>query len=198
MAFLLAYLKVPLGWREIFKRTFRDAFGKDNCFGMAAELAYYFFFSLFPALLVLVAIASYFPVDRLIDNLFLTLGGFVPPQALQIITDQIKKISEGQHGGLLTIGMALALWSSATAMTAIIDTLNRAYDIEEGRPWGKVRLIPIGLTIGVAVFILVSFALVMLGPTAAEWFASRFYLGQAFVWTWKILQWPLVFALAAT
>src|SRR5438105_2903531 len=117
MAVLLAHLKVPLSWGEIFKRTFREAFYKDNCLGMSAELAYYFLFSLFPALLVLVALASYFPVHTLIDDLFRTIGGFAPPEALKIITDQIKKISEGKNGGLLTLGLLTAVWSSASAMT---------------------------------------------------------------------------------
>ena len=49
---------------------------------MAAQLAYYFFFALFPTLLFLVALASYFPVTTLIDDMFRTLGGFLPPEAL--------------------------------------------------------------------------------------------------------------------
>jgi membrane protein len=198
MAFLLASLKVPLTWREVFKRTFHEALWKDNCVGLAAELAYYFFFALFPALLFLIALASYFPVATLIDDMFRLLGGFVPPEMLSIITDQIKKISEGKQGGLLTIGVLTALWSSSAAMTAIIDTLNRAYGVEEGRPWWKVRLTAILLTMGVALFILVSFALVLAGPTVAERLANAWGLGPAFEWSWKILQWPIVFVLASS
>src|SRR3954469_1149527 len=123
---MLAYLKVPLTWAEVLKRTVREAFYEDNCLGLAAQLAYYFFFALFPALLVLLAIASYFPLDRLIDDLFRTLGGFAPPEVLTIITDQMRKISEGKQGGLLTLGMLTALWSSSAAMTGLIDTLNAA------------------------------------------------------------------------
>ncbi len=194
---MLSYLKVPLSWREVLKRTFREAFYGDNCLGMAAQLAYYFFFALFPALLVLLAIASYFPLDSLIDDMFAMLGGFVPPEALTIITDQIKKISEGQEGGLLTLGMLTALWSSSAAMTSVIDTLNSAYDIEEGRPWWKVRLTAISLTLGVSLFIIISFGLILVGPRLAEYIADWTFLGSAFEWTWKILQWPLVFALAS-
>jgi len=198
MAVMLSRLKVPLTWGQIFVRTFREAFFKDNCFGMAAQLAYYFFFALFPALLVLIAIASYFPVEKLIDDLVATLGGFAPPEVLTIITDQIRKISQGEQGGLLTIGMLTALWSSSAAMTAIIDTLNRAYGVDERRSWWKVRLTAIVLTVGLSIFILVSFALVLVGPTFAEQLANRLYLGPAFEWTWKILQWPVVFGLVAT
>ena len=167
MAFLLHYLDVPLSWREIVKRTLYESFWKDNCLAMAAQLAYYFFFALFPMLLFLVALASYFPLERLIDDLFRTMGGLMPPEALQVITEQITKISGSEDAGLMTLGMLLAVSSSSAAMTAIIDTLNRAYDIEEGRPWWKVRLIAIALTVGVAIFILVSFSLVIGGPTLA-------------------------------
>src|SRR3954470_6748356 len=137
MAVMLSFLKVPLSWGQIFRRTFDEAFYKDNCLGLAAQLAYYFFFALFPALLFLVALASYFPVHQLVDDMFRTLGGYVPPEALTIMTDQLRKISEGNQGGLLTVGVLTALWSTSSAMTAIIDTLNTAYDIEEGRPWWK-------------------------------------------------------------
>jgi membrane protein len=197
MPFLLNSLHVPLTWREIFRRTFYEAFWKDNCLAMAAQLAYYFFFALFPALLFLVALASYFPLTTLIDDLFRTMGGFMPPEALQLITEQMVKISGGQHADLMTLGVLLAVSSSSAAMVAIIDTLNNAYDVEEGRPWWQVRLTAIVLTIGVALFILMSFTLVLLGPTMATTLAESTNLGPAFEWTWKILQWPVLFAVAS-
>jgi membrane protein len=194
---MLAFLKVPLSWGQILRRTVHESIN-DNCLGMAAQLAYYFFFGLFPALLFLIAIGSYFPLENLIDDLFAMLGGIAPPEVLTIITNQIRKISEGEQGGLLTLGMLLALWSTSAAMTSIIGTLNTAYDIEESRPWWLVRLTAIGLTVGVALFILVSFALILAGPTVARWIADTTGLGNVFVWTWTILQWPLVFLLVST
>jgi membrane protein len=164
---------------------------------MAAQLAYYFFFSLFPALLFLIAVASYFPVASLIDEIVGSLGQFAPPEFLSVITDQIRKISNDQQGGLLTLGILAALWSSSTAMTAIIDTLNRAYAVEDGRSWWKVRLIAVGLTMGVAIFVLVSFALIIIGPQIAEPIARAAGLGSVVEWTWRILEWPIACALAS-
>lgn len=198
MAVLLAHLKVPLSWREIMRRTFNEVVFKDNCLGMAAQLAYYFFFALFPALLVLLAFAQYVVDADSILRMFELMRGFAPPEALRLITDQIVKLRASDPGGILTIGVLTALWSSSAAMTAVIDTLNRAYDIKEGRPWWQVRLTAIGLTIGVAAFIILSFSLVLFGPTAAEWIADTTRLGSGFEWGWKILQWPLVFAFVAT
>src|SRR5688572_25427495 len=195
MAFMLSYLNVPLSWREILRRTFHEAFFKDNCLGMAAQLSYYFLFALFPTLLVMMAIADIFAAD--VIQMIRGAGGFVPQEGIALITDQLGKLTEGEQSGLLTLGMLTALWSSSAALTAIIDTLNTAYDIEEGRPWWKVRLTAIFLTIGMSLFIVLAFALVIAGPTVAERLADRLYLGAAFEWTWKIAQWPVVFALVS-
>ena len=182
-----------LNWRDLLRRTLSEAFVQDNCLALAAQLAYYFFFALFPTLLILIAIASFFPLAALVDDTVRLFGPFVPPEVLAIVTDQLRKLSDGNQGGLLTLGVVAAIWSSSTAMTAIADTLNHAYDVDEGRPWWKVRLIAIALTIGVAAFILVATALVLAGPAVAEYLADWWYLGTAFEWTWKVMQWPLSF-----
>jgi membrane protein len=193
----LAAFDVPLSWGELLKRTVKDA-GDDDCLGLAAQLAYYFFLSLFPAVLFLLALASFFPLDNFTDDVIRTLRPIAPREVLSLLEDQLRRLSNADSGGILTIGILGALWSSSAAVVAIIGSLNRAYDIEEGRPWWKVRLTAVGLTIALAFFLLVSFTLVVAGPSIAEYLASAFGFGTAFEWTWKILQWPLAFGLAST
>jgi membrane protein len=196
-AVVLAYLKVPFGWTEILKRTFKESFA-DDIMSLSAQLAYYFFLSLFPALLFLVSLASFFPVVNLMDETVRYLGGVAPPDVISFLLEQIHKISESDDGGILTFAFLFTIWSSSGAMLSIISTMNTAYDIEESRPWWKTRLIAIGLTVGLALFILVSFALVIAGPTLGARLANMLQLGPAFVWTWDILQWPVVFMLVVT
>ena len=194
---MLAYFESTLGWRDLFKKTWAE-FQADNGMGLAAQLAYYFFLALFPALLFLIALASFLPAHDLVTRVVGMLQGVAPEEVITIVRDQLTNIANGQQGGLLSFGVIAALWSSSAAMVAIIDALNRAYDVEDSRPWWKQRLIAVGLTLGVALFMLVSFALIVVGPQMADWIASRVGLGAAFTLTWKILQWPLVFALVAT
>src|SRR6185295_16537816 len=165
------------------------------CLGLAAQLSYYFFLALFPALLFMVAVASFFPIANLMDDITAALARVAPYEALKLIQDQLYKISQDKNGGLLTIGMIGAIWSTSSGVTAIIDTLNQAYDIQEGRPWWKVKLTALGLTVALAVFIVVAFSLVLVGPTLAEKAAVWMHMGPVFTWTWKIVQWPLVFGL---
>lgn len=194
---MLSRFRIPIGWGELLKRTFNEAFA-DDVFNLAAQQAYYFFFALFPALLALVSFASFFPVANLTDEVFNYLGRVAPQTVIDMVTEQLAKISGDKAGGLLTLAFVFTLWSSSGAMVSMCSTLNAAYDITEGRPWWKVRLVGIGLTVGLALFVLVSMTLIMGGPAIARNIAEYAGLGQVFVWTWYLLQWPLVFTLVAT
>ena len=188
---------VSLSWSELGRRTWREVLD-DDVPGLAAQLSYYFFLALFPALLFLLALASFFPLRDVTDDVGRSLGPFVSPQVLALIEEQMRRLANNENGGLLTFGVAAALWSSSAALVSIVGALNRAYDIEEGRPWWKVRLVAIGLTLGVAAIVLVALSLVLGGPALAEKLGETTGWGAPFEWTWLVLQWPLVFALVTT
>ena len=195
--FMFAAFKIPLSWGELLKRTAKDS-SDDDILGLAAQLAYYFFLALFPAVLFLLAVASFFPLTNVIDDIVGRCGRLRQPMCSAFLEEQLRRISNADSGGILTIGILGAIWSSSAAVVAIIGSLNRAYDIEEGRPWWKVRLTAIGLTIGLALLVLTSFTLIVAGPNDRQQVASSFGLGTVFEWTWKILQWPLAFLLVST
>jgi membrane protein len=194
---MLGYFESTLSWSELLKRTYRDAMD-DDALGLAAQLAYYFFLALFPAILCVIALASFLPLTSFTDDIVASLGRFAPPEMLSIIQEQMIRLSEGNDGGLLGIGLLGAIWSSSAAMVAMISAMNKAYDIEEGRAWWKVRITAVVLTAGLAIFIVLAFGLIVAGPQVADGLASRFGLGTVFVWTWKVLQWPVAFAFAVT
>jgi membrane protein len=193
---MLAYFDTTLGWKELLKRTVKET-QSDNGLGLAAQLAYYFFLALFPALLFLVALAGAFASGDIVSRIVASLSGTVPPDVINIIRQQMVSLTQQSQGGIMTFGVIAALWSSSAAMVALIDSLNRAYDVEDARAWWKQRLTAILLTVGVAGFILASFVMVVAGPELASSIATRFGLGTVFEWSWKILQWPIVFALVA-
>lgn len=191
---MLAYFDVPLSYRELMKRTLRETW-EDDGLGLAAQLAFYFFLALVPTLLFLIALASFLPAEDLVGQVVAMLQPVAPSEVIAIIRDQLAKIAAGDQSGMLSFGVAAAVWSSSAAMVAIIAALNRAYDVEDARPWWKQRLVAIVLTVGVSVFLLIAATLVVVGPELAELAAGRLGLSLAFEWTWKIFQWPLVFVL---
>jgi membrane protein len=131
------------------------------------------------------------------DTIMATLGRVAPNDVMDIIRTQVVRLTDNTHGGLLTLGMLGALWTTSTGLTSMADALNQAYDIKEGRPWWRVRLIAIALTVALAIFIVISTVLVLVGPDLAEKVAGWIGAGEAFALVWKIVQWPLVFAMVS-
>jgi membrane protein len=193
---LLRALRVPISWKDLLIKTGQEMVA-DNCLGLAAQLSYYFVLALFPALLFLVAVISFIPISGLLETITGTLARVAPSEVINIIQDQVLKIAHDKNGGLLTLGMLGTIWSTSSGVSAIIDTLNQAYDINEGRPWWKVKATALALTIGLAIFIVVAFGLVVAGPQLAEKVANWFHLGVAFKWSWLVLQRPVVFVLVS-
>jgi membrane protein len=167
----------------------------DDCLGRAAQLAYYFLFALFPFFLFLTTLLGYLPIPNLLDRLLEMLAQMVPGEALQLVQENIRQLVTDQRGGLLSFGILAALWTSSGALTAIIDSLNRAYDVEEGRPFWKVRGTAILLTIGLSAFIVVALVLLTFGPQIGRWIADLVGLGRVFELSWNILRWPVIVGL---
>ena len=188
---------LPLSWQELVRRTYQKA-TEDNLLDLAAQLAYYFFLALFPAILFLLALASFFPLQNITDDIGPALGTVVSPEVSQLIQDQMMRLGNAESGGLLTFGVLAALWSSSAALVSIVAALNRAYDITESRPWWKVRLVAIGLTVGTALLVLVGLSLVLGGPALATYLGDTLGWGPLFKWAWLLIQWPLVFAMITT
>ena len=189
---MVVYFRPPISWWQVARRTFQEIL-EDNCLGLAAQMAFYFLLGLFPALLFLVALLGYLP-ENVFPELLAALSTVAPRELIALIRGQIDEIAAGEAGGLLTIGIVGAVWSSSVAMVAIIDALNRAYDIDEWRPWWKRRVLAIILTISTAIFILLSFALVLIGPRAVAFAAQWLGLEPAVITAWTVLRWPVMIA----
>jgi membrane protein len=189
-----------LSWKVLAQRVWAEI-NEDDVFGRSAQLSYYFLLALFPLLLFITAVLGQFAEagSELRQNLLSLLGSVVPQEAGDLIHETIDKVEEGSGGGKISFGILATLWAASNGMTAICQTLNIAYEVEETRPWWKVRLISLGLTVTLAVLILSALTLMLFGGHIAEYVAASFSFGQVFTWGWKILQWPviLLFVLAA-
>ena len=129
--------------------------------GRAAELSFYFVLSLFPLLIFLLTLLSFLPdADKLLMNY---MARMIPPQALDLIDRWADDLRESRSGGLLSFGLVFTLWSASTGMLALMRALNTAYEVKEGRPFVKARLVAILLLFALSILILGGSALVLFG-----------------------------------
>jgi membrane protein len=184
---------------DYFKRLNRRI-NDDQIFGRAAQLSYYFLLALFPLLLFLINILGYLAQEGTIfrDKLLVYLAAVMPASAFTLVHATLDEIGVSSGTGKLSFGLLAALWAASNGMGAISDTLNTAYNVKETRPWWRVRLISVGLTVALAILILAALAIILYGGTIGEALAMRYGFGTLFTTVWKIVQWPiaLVFVLS--
>ena len=182
-------------WTDLAKRVWKEA-NDDRMFGRAAELSYYFLLALFPLLIFLTSVIGLIlgSGTGMRHQLFDYLARIMPPSAYQLLSTTMYEVSNSSGGGKLSFGLLAALWAASNGMGAITESLNIAYDVEESRPWWKTRLVAISLTIALSVLIIAALVLVVFGGHIGEGIANAYGLGSAFAITWKLVQWPVVFA----
>ena len=180
-------------WTELAKRVWADI-GKDDIFGRAAQLSYYFLLALFPLLLFLTSVIGLLmgSGSGLRDNLFRYLGKVLPSSASALVSTTVFEVTSASSGGKISFGILAALWAASAGMGAISESLNVAYHVKETRPWWKQRLIAVGLTIVLAVLVISALVLVLYGGKIADSLAAHYGFSAAFSLAWKVLQWPIV------
>ncbi len=170
--------------KELAVRTWKEA-NEDNVFGRAAELAYYFLLALFPMLIFLTSLVGFLPGAQ--ENIINSIGKAAPPQVMDVVRQFMHDVVENRSGGLLSLGIFATLWAASNGVSAVMDTLNTAYDAKEGRSFIKKRIIAIGLTLALSVLVVGGTVLIMFGDRFAEWLGGALGLGAAFTTAWKIL-----------
>jgi membrane protein len=177
---------------ELGRRLWRESL-RDELLGRAAQLAYYALLALFPALIFLTALMGLFSVESFMPELMSYLRDVLPADALTMVQRFLTQVAEGSGANILSLGALGALWASSSGVTAIMDALNVVFGVKEDqRPFWRVRLIAILLTIGLAGFVILSLGLVLYGPTIGRWIGDLMGFGVAFTWMWNVLQWPVI------
>ena len=177
--------------KEVAGRTWEEV-RKDDVFARAAELAYYFFLALFPFLICVIASLSVFGLaDRGRQLLFQFFAGALPPSAFELLNATFTDIIRAGGPLKMSFGLVVSLWSASMGMIAVMDTLNAAYDVKESRSLLKQYALAVGLTLGIALLLVISAVIVLFGDTIVDALSH----GGVIADVWKIAQWPLVLAL---
>ena len=175
------------------KATFQK-FQRDDALGLAAQLAFYLILAIFPFILFLVAVLDAFGSSspQFVDELFEYLQRVMPAQVFDLIEAYTERTlrDEDTAPGLLSVGILGTLWAASGAFSALINALNRAYDVQETRPYWKAKGIAILMTLGLSVLVLGGALLLIAGPSIGETMAEVFTLDDEFVVVWNVVRWP--------
>jgi membrane protein len=184
-------------WWAIAKRTVKG-FLDDNLTDWAAALTYYAVLAIFPTLLALVSILGLVgeaATQPLLEN----IAELAPGPAGDILTGALRELASSSAAGIgLLIGLLGALWSASGYVSAFSRASNAIYEVEEGRPFWKLRPLQLGLTIVMILLVaLCAIAVVVSGPLA-ERLGDVVGAGETAVTLWDIAKWPVIALLVLT
>jgi membrane protein len=179
----------------VLKRTGKEILS-DGIPTLAAETAYYFFFSLFPLLLFITPLLSVLGGrDQVMNFVIAQLSALGKPETLKPMTDAIRSAVYAKNApGLMSIGALLAAWSGSNIFGSLMTALNTAYDAEESRSWVKRQLIRLAVFIVAAIILGLATVTILAGEDIIDRVGLFLGLGHTGRFIWKIIQFPLAFA----
>ena len=179
-----------VSWKEILRRTFKEA-NQDDILGRSAQLSYYFFLALFPMLISIIAVMSVFGhADYMRQKLLDFLSIALPGSASELIQKTLLEVIQGAGGLKMSFGILFSLWSASAGMSAIMDTLNAEYEVSEGRSFIRRSATALGLSIACATLMVCAVTIVLAGGSTAQ----AFSFGMSSVLL-RMALWPIALGL---
>jgi membrane protein len=123
-----------------------------DCFARTAALAFYFQLSIFPLLIFVLSLIRFMPDAR--QLVLFWLGRLMPAEATHIVEKWLQEVLAQRSGGILSFRLLFALWSASTGVGTLMAALNRAYEVDEGRPFWRSKLLALGLTVALCILVL--------------------------------------------
>jgi len=166
----------------------------DQVSTTARALAYSLFLAIPAAMLVVLGVFSLVADADAVDGLLERAGSVMPNEAVVLLRDSLRRSSESAGGGLLMTfaGLALAVWTTSSAATTLMDGLTRAYDRDESRGFVRRRLLALLIVAALVMSAALVVVLLVLGPHVEEWVGATLEAERATSWAWWTLQWPLL------
>jgi membrane protein len=199
-----------IGIIELGERSIRKFFEHPTS-TYAAALAYRGLFGLFPFVLIFVVLAGVLGLadflEQAINQASSESSQQVPQQLEPVIErgrEQLQPLqrmveqAEKQAGGdLLLFGVAVALWSISALVRTLTEAFNAAYEVPETRHWWKVSALSLAFGPVLALMVIVSVGLMLIGPRLVERIAELVGLDELFVSLWEWLRFPIALSLLA-
>ncbi|MFF2369123.1 YihY/virulence factor BrkB family protein [Agromyces sp. NPDC058110] len=180
-------------WAYVLKKTWRE-FVSDQCFDIAASLTYYGMLALFPGLLALASLLGLFGNGEKATRTLLALGeGLVPENVLATVGKPLEQFTSSPAAGWAFVtGLVLAIWSASGYVGAFSRAMNRVYEIEEGRPFWKLRPMQLLVTVIAIVLILIMATILVISGPVTDAIGDAVGAGAVVRFIWSILKWPIL------
>ncbi|MGR0220365.1 YihY/virulence factor BrkB family protein [Agromyces sp. ZXT2-6] len=183
----------PRSWRYVARRTVRE-FIDDECLDTAAALTFWGMLALFPGLLAVTSLLALIGQDgRAIGELLDLAEQLAPGPALEVVSEPLRTFAGSRAAGIgFVTGLVIALWSASGYVAAFSRAMNRIFEVEEGRPFWKLRPIQLAITVAAIVLVVIVAVILVVSGPVTDALGSALGLGEAVRDVWDVAKWPLL------
>ena len=179
-------------WAYVAKKSFRE-FTSDQCTDIAAALTYYAVLAIFPALIALVSLLGVVGGGDSTKTLLDVLGSVAPASAVEVIKGPLEGFAKSPAAGLaLVLGIVLAIWSASGYVGAFTRAINRIYEIDEGRPFWKLKPVQLLITVIGIVLLVIMVGIVAISGPVTDALGAALGVDGVFQTVWEIAKWPVL------
>lgn len=166
-------------------------FFKERFFDEAAQTAYYLLLSIFPFLIFILTLVSFFPVDA--QQILDFLKPFAPGETFALIEDNVISILSVDKGRVLSLSLLSTFWISSMAVQALARALNDANRIKSSPSFLKRLLRDLGITL---LFMTIVPLLLFLPfiESGLHWlvaYSGRIDDWQGWIYIWPVVKWGI-------
>jgi membrane protein len=180
-------------WTYVLRKTARE-FGADQCTDIAASLTYYAVLALFPALIAIFSLLGVFGQGQAATDAILGIVDDVAPGGTaDVVRGPIEQFASSPAAGFALIaGLVVAVWSASGYVTAFSRAMNRIYEIEEGRPFWKLKPVQLLVTLVSLILIVIAALILVISGPVADAVGSALGIGETATIIWSIAKWPVL------
>ena len=173
-----------LTFREVCLRTWTKI-NEHEILTRAAAISFYALAALVPFLALVIALSAWL-LPRIAwvlpwvkqdaadqgaaaANAIALLQNLLPADAASLLGRELATLQEKPPSGIISFGLIALLWLSASLFVAVMDAMNRIMGVQETRPFWKVRLTAMLMTLSQAVILIVAFVTTLAWPQIIRW-----------------------------
>ncbi len=179
-------------WIYVLKKTIRE-FTDDGCQDLAAGLTYYSVLSLFPGLIAVFSLLGIFGQGQQGADAVVGIVEQVAPDAARTLSGPIEQLASAPGAGFALIsGIVLAIWTASGYVGAFGRAMNKIWEIDEGRPFWKLKPAQLLVTLLAIVLVVIALVLLIVSGPVAEAIGQAIGIGETGLLIWQIAKWPVL------
>ncbi len=193
--FLLKKLSLP-GFQgqtvyDVLEFFFKEI-SRDSLQVRASSISFYFLMALFPSLIVMFTLIPYLPIPGLQESIMHGVRSMLPDSGYEFIQSTLENLLNTQSTGLLSIGVIMSVYYSASGVLGLLDSFNKSYAAFRKRNYLHKILVSLKITFLLIILLIVSATLIIAGKWIIPYIFSYIKIFSSLsYYTFVIVQWSV-------